>query len=88
MLYIQGGRDALVSSEVAHQLTDRTPHSQLLFYPNLNHLELSEAFRRLDQPVIGWLDRYLKGSVRTSWRSPKAEAQPPDALSVTFCVTM
>lgn len=59
VLYVQGGRDQLITLKEAHRLDARTPNADLLIYPKLGHLQLSTDVSRWAQPVIDWYNRYL-----------------------------
>jgi len=69
VLYLQGDRDRVVSPAQARQLAERTPGARLEMFPGLGHLEMSENFAGLAQPVINWFNRYVA--------QDHAQAQPP-----------
>jgi pimeloyl-ACP methyl ester carboxylesterase len=85
VLYVQGGRDRVISSKEARRLAARTPDSALLTYPALGHLQLSEDYAQLAQPVLDWYNRHLARDFR---RSPpeKAGPAPKGSFQLTICV--
>ncbi|HET9106023.1 MAG TPA: alpha/beta fold hydrolase [Steroidobacteraceae bacterium] len=85
VLYVQGGRDRVISSQEAHRLAARTPDSDLLMYPTLGHLQLSEDYAQLAQPVIDWYNRHL-AQVSRQAPPPKTGPPPRGSFPLTVCV--
>lgn len=84
VLYVQGGRDKLVSSTQARRLAARTPRSRLMAFPTLGHLQMSEDFAGLAQPIINWYNRYL---ARNHRQAKPPLLGPPSAKQVALKVT-
>jgi pimeloyl-ACP methyl ester carboxylesterase len=85
VLYVQGGRDEIISPSEARRLAARTPDAHLLIYPEAGHLQVSEDYAQLAQPVIGWYNRYLAGNLREA-RRPASGPLPPHAVALNLCV--
>lgn len=87
VLYLQGEEDRVVGPAQARQLAARTPHAHLETFPGLGHLQMSENFAGLAQPVIHWFNRYVA-------RDHQAARPPPvglpkgmhNALAMSGCV--
>lgn len=84
VLYVQGGRDQMVSSEEAHQLAARTTNSDLLIYPGLGHVQMADDYTGLAQPVIDWYNRYLARDMRQT-PPPGTGPRPPNAIALSLC---
>jgi alpha-beta hydrolase superfamily lysophospholipase len=84
VLYLQGGRDKLISWKEAHELATLTPDSDLLMYPKLGHLQMTMDYAQLAQPVIDWYNRYLARSQKRS-RSPSKELLLKKPFSLNLC---
>lgn len=85
VLYVQGGRDRVVSSRQAHRLAARTPDARLLLYPSLGHLQLSEDYAQLAQPVIDWYNRHLARDSRRA-EPAKTGPAPHGSFALPVCV--
>lgn len=83
VLYLQGGRDQVVSSAQAHRLAARTPEARLLTFPTLGHLQMSEDFAGLASPVINWYNRFLAKD-RQQEKPPLLG--PPPGKQIAFVV--
>lgn len=84
VLYLQGGRDRVVGMKGAHELAARTPDSDLLIYPKLDHLQMAIDYAQLAAPVLDWYNRHLAAD-RQPIPPPATGPRPNGALGFTFC---
>lgn len=84
VLYIQGGRDQIINAKEAHELAAHTTGSDLLIYPKLGHLQMTEDYTGLAQPVIDWYNRYLAKDMEQA-PPPETGPRPPNAIALSLC---
>jgi pimeloyl-ACP methyl ester carboxylesterase len=85
VLYVQGGRDPIVSPAEARRLAARTPGSVLLIDAKAGHLQMSEDYARLAPRVIDWFNRHLAQDSRQA-PSPATGPPPQHAFALPVCV--
>jgi pimeloyl-ACP methyl ester carboxylesterase len=84
VLYVQGGRDRINSAEDAHQLAAHTRGSDLLIYPKLGHLQMTDDYTGLAQPIVDWYNRHLAGDMEPT-PPPETGPRPPNAIALSIC---
>ena len=86
VLYIQGGRDKVVSAAHARQLAAHTPDSHLMMFAHQGHIELSEDFPGLAQPVINWFNRHVARDHAQARPPPLGRPHHEPFSTITGCV--